>query len=80
MEQAICIDGDIGTIIDELRKYSSSHRAVKNYIGFTNQHFLQNVSGPVLLKSTHFAKSVVLFVCSFSYNDFKLKAKSKKTN
>ena len=52
----------------------------KKHIGFTNQHFLQNVSGHIFLKSTHFAKSVVLFVGSFFYNDFKLKTESKKTN
>ncbi|SES70866.1 hypothetical protein SAMN02910413_0565 [Pseudobutyrivibrio sp. C4] len=49
-------------------------------IGLTNQHFLQNLSGPVLLKSSYFAKSVVLFAGSFFYNDFKLKTESKKTN
>ena len=47
---------------------------------FINQYFLQNVSGHVLPKSTHFVKSVVLFVGSFFYNDFKLKTESKKTN
>ena len=36
------------------------------------------MSGLIFLKSTHFAKSVVLFMNSFSYNDFKLKPESEK--